>query len=170
MKVHFNLLHLILQKALVPPEHPLPAASEQDHRAVCPHHQRASPEQRPLHTSGPSAPDTHTAAPISRSSAAPAIPDTRARSDWAQAASADPEASSRGRGAAPPRGDSRGKGQGGLQHTGRPPLHDRLGVPAQCPHPAAGGRHPGADDRAKLVSSGQEESGSAGHWVGGGAQ
>ena len=33
---------------------------------------------------------------------------------------------------------------------GRPPLHDRLGAPAQCPHPGAGGRHPGAEDRAML--------------------
>ena len=87
---------------------------------MCPHHWHSSPEQRPLHTCGPSAPDAHPAAPISRSSAAPPIQDPRARSNGAQAASADPEAASRGRGAAPPRGDSRGAGQGGLQAHGSP--------------------------------------------------
>ena len=55
----------------VPSEHPLPAAREQDPRAVRPHYPRASQEQRPLHTCRPTAPDVHPAAPTSGSSAAP---------------------------------------------------------------------------------------------------
>ena len=37
-------------------------------------------------------------------------------------------------------------GRVGCKSTGHPPLHDCLGAPAQCPHPVAGGRHPGAED------------------------
>ena len=48
------------------------------------------------------------------------VPDPRARSDRAQAASADPEATPRGRGAAPLRGDWRGAGKGGLRAHGAP--------------------------------------------------
>ena len=42
-------------------------------------------------------------------------------------------------------------GREGCKRTGRPPLHDRLGSPAQCPHPVAGGKHPGAEDPARLA-------------------
>ena len=60
-----------------------------------PHHRHASPEQRALHTCGPTAPDAHLAAPISCSLAAPPVLHPRARIDGAQVASADPEAAPR---------------------------------------------------------------------------
>ena len=151
MKVHFKLLYLILPEGFrkeqgVPSEHPLPAASKQDPRAVFPHHRHASPEQRPLHTCGPTAPNAHLEAPISHSLAAPPVPDPRAHIDGAQIASADPEAAP-----PPPNGDSEAPGREGCKHMGRPQLHDRLGATARCPHPAAGGSDPGAEDRERLV-------------------
>ena len=37
-------------------------------------------------------------------------------------------------------------GRDGCKRTGCPQHHDLLGAPAQCSHPVAGGRHPGAED------------------------
>ena len=53
-------------------------------------------------------------------------------------------------------------GREGCNRTGSPPLQDRLGVPAQCPHPAAGGRHTRAEDRARLALL--WAGGVRGHW------
>ena len=53
-------------------------------------------------------------------------------------------------------------GREGCKRTGHPPLHDCLGAPAQCPHPAAGGRHPGAEDRVRLALL--WVGGVGGHW------
>lgn len=136
-----------------------------------PQHPRASREQRSPHTRGPTAPDARARRPHLR---APRrhlpLPDARARGDGAQAASADPEAAPRrGRGPAPPRGDSRGAEQGRLRARGRPPLHGCPGAPAWRPHPAAGGGDPGAADRGRLALPGLEGSGvgQAGGAVGG---
>ena len=125
MKVHFKLLYLILQKAL--------GKSRESHLNTC--CQRPAnritkpcapiagthPQSRDPFTPADPVLPTHTRrAPISRSLAAPPIPDPCPCSDGAQAASADPESASPDHGAAPPRGDSRGAGQGGLQAHGAP--------------------------------------------------
>ncbi|CAI9159179.1 unnamed protein product [Rangifer tarandus platyrhynchus] len=126
----------------VPSEHPLLAASEKGPRSVCPHHPRAYREQRPLHICGPTAPNAHPAAPPSGSSAATPHP-----------ACASPQGPGP-RGAHRPRGRppwSRGAGREGCECAWGPPLHDRLGAPAQRPYPAAGGSDRGAEDRARLT-------------------
>lgn len=136
-----------------------------------PQHPRASREQRSPHTRGPTAPDARARRPHLR---APRrhlpLPDARARGDGAQAASADPEAAPRrGRGPAPPRGDSGAPSREGCERAGRPPLHGCPGAPARRPHPAAGGGDPGAADRGRLALPGLEGSGvgQAGGAVGG---
>ena len=125
MKVHFKLLYLILQKAL--------GKSRESHlntrcrqpvnriTELCVPITGTHPQSRDPFTPADPVLPTHTRrAQISRSLAAPSIPDPRACSVGAQAASADPEAASRGHGAAPPRGDSRGAGHGELQAHGVP--------------------------------------------------
>ena len=135
----------------VPSEHPLPAASEQDHWAVCPHHQHASQEQRPLYTCGLSAPDAHPVASISRCLAAPPIlnprPTVMGPRQRLQTQRTPPVVVGQ------PLWEEtqEAPGREGCKCKGCPPLHDRLGAPAQCPHPGAGGRHPGDEDRAGLV-------------------
>ena len=123
--MHFKLLYLILQKALGKSrESHLNTRCRQPANRItelCAPITGTHPQSRDPFTPADPVLPTHTRrAPISRSLAAPPIPDPRACSDGAQAASADPEAASRGHGAAPPRGDSRGAGQGGLQVHGAP--------------------------------------------------
>ena len=95
----------------VPSGHPLPAAREQDPRAVRPHYPRASQEQIALHTCRPTAPDVHPAAPTSGSSAAP--PCHEHASPWRP----DPGGTYRNRGR-PSR--SKGAEQGGVWALGAP--------------------------------------------------
>ena len=61
-------------------------------------------------------------------------------------------------------------GREGCKRMGRPPVHDLLGAPSQCPHPAAGGRHPRAEDRVRLVFLWAGGVGAAGHWAGRGVR
>lgn len=94
-----------------------------------PQHPRASREQRSPHTRGPTAPDARARRPHLR---APRrhlpLPDARARGDGAQAASADPEAAPRrGRGPAPPRGDSGAPSREGCERAGAPRSMAALG-------------------------------------------
>nr|CAI9705597.1 unnamed protein product [Rangifer tarandus platyrhynchus] len=140
----------------VPFEHPLLAASEQDPLAVRPHHPRASREQRPLHTCGPTAPDAHPVASISRSSAAPPHPGSarpqqvgpgsvgRPRScplrSWASPAETRLERHPAGRAVS-----TRGP------HRSTTTLGPQPAVPTLRPVAAAGGGDPGAEDRAWLA-------------------
>lgn len=111
-----------------------------------PQHPRASREQRSLHTRGPSAPDArarrrHLRAPRRHLP----LPDARARGDGARAANADPEAAPRrGRGPAPPPGDSRGAEQGRLRARGAPPAPPPPWGPGPASSPCGRWRRPGS--------------------------
>ena len=142
--------------------HPVASGQRTGSPSCVPPSPACIPEQRPIHTCGPSAPDTHPAAPISRSLAAspswihaPAVTGPRQR---LQTQRPPPVVVGQ-----PLREETReALGREGCKRTGRPPLHDRLGAPARCPHPAAGGRHPEAEDGARfaLLWAG----GVRGHW------
>lgn len=128
-----------------------------------PQHPRASREQRSPHTRGPTAPDARARRPHLR---APRrhlpLPDARARGDGAQAASADPEAAPRrGRGPAPPRGDSGAPSREGCERAGAPRSMAALG-----PRPGVLTLRPVAATREPRTEGGSRSRGWRGRGLG----
>ena len=175
MKVHFKLLYLILQNALEKSreshlntrcQRPANRITELCAPITCMHPQSRDPftpadPALPTHTRRPQflTPRCH---PPSRIRA-PAVPGHRQHLQTQR-----PPRMFVGQ---PLREETREvPDREGCKHMGRSSLHDCLGAPAPCPHPVAGGRHPGAEERVRLAHLWAGAVGAAGHWAGGGTR